>query len=202
MHAQLSAKMKTHNLSTVQLEGRVEIRQGERVLSFDITEDKALRKALDKIEADRIRNLDDDLEPVLVARPKPAEITVSLLQPVPVQGAYENTGGAEAGIDYPVSKSVVKSKYRDKYKNNGDFSCGDEIADELKAFVHVLKGTRYVVDVVKLKEVAAANGVWEERYEKLNVGLRRMSIGNRLRTKYTNGERIDIGGAIWEKQFD
>lgn len=95
-----------------------------------------------------------------------------------------------------IKGSIIKTKYKDLYKKNG-FSCGDDLADELKAYVTIFeKGKPPYMDEVKLKEVALANSCWKESYDKLNKGQRRMTIGNCLRNKYKNGAKINIGGVI------
>jgi hypothetical protein len=51
------------------------------------------------------------------------------------------------------------------------------------------------IDLGKLCAVAEANGVWDDRYAKLNPGLARMTIGNRLRALARRGGKIR-----WEKR--
>jgi hypothetical protein len=71
--------------------------------------------------------------------------------------------------------SVVPQKYRDRYE---DGSCGDTLAKQLRAHVTTKDGA---VDVAKLRALAKLNGVWKDSYSKLNNGLQRMTISNRLR---------------------
>lgn len=93
----------------------------------------------------------------------------------------------------PVKGNIIKKKYREQYKQHG-MSCGDLIADELKAYVTVSAGGKQGVDPILLKKVAVDNNVWKDSYEGLNIGLRRMAIGNCLRKLYADGARLDIGG--------
>lgn len=45
-------------------------------------------------------------------------------------------------------------------------------------------------DPEKLRAFAVSNGVWDERYAKLNVGMQRMNVGVRLRSKVGRGEKV------------
>lgn len=101
----------------------------------------------------------------------------------------------------PIKGSVVKSKYKERYRANGDYSCGDEMAAELRAFLAVIVKGRMIIDPAKLRAVADTNGVWDAKYALLNIGMQRMNIGNRLRSKLALGDRIDIGGAIFQREF-
>lgn len=157
----------------------IEVHKGKVILAFHSDPNKAIAKALERLEEIRLRELDkrpQDREPVLtITKPLPAS---KLPQPV-------------------IKGSIIKSKYRDKYKKTG-YSCGDVIAEELREYVVVLVEGRSRVSLDRLREVAVVNAVWRDSYAVLNPGQQRMTIGNRLRSKYNNGERIDIGGSPWE----
>jgi hypothetical protein len=73
------------------------------------------------------------------------------------------------------TSSVVPAKYRDRYH---DGSCGNALAAQLHTHVTNDNGA---TDVARLKALAQLNGVWRASYAKLNAGLQRMTIGNRLR---------------------
>ena len=79
---------------------------------------------------------------------------------------------------------VVPTKYRERYE---DGSCGDDLALKLKKHITTDDGT---IDLAKLRALAEANDVWEVRYAKLNAGLARMTIGNKLRARARNGSKI------------
>src|SRR4051794_28599672 len=81
----------------------------------------------------------------------------------------------------PDTNSVVKAEYRARYGSEGH--CGDRVAQRLKK-----------LDADALREVAKANGVWKPEYTKLNPGLRRMCIGNRIRGLIRNGGKIAWAG--------
>lgn len=87
--------------------------------------------------------------------------------------------------------NVVPKKYRDEYKARGDASCcGDEFSQLFKTVV--ASSDSKTIDAGKLNEIGGANGIdvmarWGQR----NVGMRRMNLGNMLRTK------LKKDGEIW-----
>lgn len=220
---------------------RTEVHKGSRIVSFHTDASRALKKALERMEEERLREVDklpSDREPVLIVTPKkrvraaaraltaatPADTPpVPIIVPVPPPEAVAvpSVEEIERLMDAhppapmpvptltpehvveqkPISRSIIKSKYKDRYKKNG-FSCGDDIASELGIYCKVIKNSRLVVDMVKLKAVAVKNEVWKDSYSNLNVGQQRMTIGNRLRVRYQAGDVVDIGGAIYQMSFD
>ena|SRR5215475_4421492 len=82
------------------------------------------------------------------------------------------------------TRSVVPTKYGDRYK---DGSCGDALAARLKNQVTTVDDT---TDTAKLVKLAKANGVWEDGYSKLNAGLIRITIGNKVRKLAREGRNI------------
>jgi hypothetical protein len=76
----------------------------------------------------------------------------------------------------------VPAKYRERYE---DGSCGDTLAVRLKKHVTADDGS---TDVARLRALAQRNDVWSASYAKLNAGLARMTIGNKLR-KLTRDDR-------------
>jgi hypothetical protein len=90
-------------------------------------------------------------------------------------------GDPEEGND----TSVVKRKYRMKYKPH-KMTCGDDITREVREHYMTkvdpdTKKKRYNWD--KFIEFAKRNDCWDHAYLKLNKGMRRMNIVNRLRAK-------------------
>jgi hypothetical protein len=72
--------------------------------------------------------------------------------------------------------SVITPEFRDRYAKHG--STGDALAKRLKRHITADDGS---VDLVKLKTLAKANNIWNDRYAALNAGLARMTIcSNRL----------------------
>ena len=87
------------------------------------------------------------------------------------------------------ARSVVPADWRAKYAEHGG-SCGDELAERLRRHLGAADGT---IDLTKLKRLAEVNGVWRTEYAKLNAGLRRLSVGNRLRALVRAGVAIKWG---------
>lgn len=195
IHAATVKKAAHNNLALVMDGDRVQVLDGKKILAFDTDPKKALSKAIARKEEERLRKVDprpQDREPLLVI---PGGVTAPRLEPVKALIVEAVTPPVV------IKGNIIKSKYRDRYKKNGDYSCGDDIAAELKAYVTVVKDHKPRVDLTRLKEVAVTNNVWKDSYDNLNPGQRRMTIGNCLRSKFKAGATIDIGGAILVQEF-
>jgi hypothetical protein len=200
-------------LNLVTVSDRVEVRQGKKVLSFHSDPELAIKKALERLEEDRLRTLDplpSDREPVLHIK-KPAAKTNGHAKVEPYELPAIVKALTPLVLDAPaptltivppkiIKGSIIKPKYRERYKKNG-FSCGDLIAEELCLYVKVLDQGKAKVDLRRLKEVGVANEIWKDGYDKLNPGQCRMTIGNRLRARYAEGLEIDIGGSKFVQEF-
>lgn len=100
--------------------------------------------------------------------------------------------------------SIVPEKYRVLY--GAAQNCGDEMALELTAYVTLSRASKKNpdggLDLIRLREVAAANGIsdalakWEGRG--LNGGLLRMNVSNVLRGMLRRGEQVSVGQRTWE----
>jgi hypothetical protein len=95
--------------------------------------------------------------------------------------------------------SVIPDTYRHQY--GVDQSCGDDIAKALTAEVTVVTGKNTHVDVEKVREVAATNGV-EDRFDAwlakdLNPGMLRMNLGNVLRGMARRGDEVRIADRLF-----
>jgi hypothetical protein len=97
----------------------------------------------------------------------------------------------EEGEEEKKTSSIIKAKYKDKYKPT-DMTCGDDLATQIREHIveYSTDGKTEVVNKTKLKKFAQANGCWDPRYENLNVGQQRMNIGNRLRAKVRKGHEV------------
>jgi hypothetical protein len=84
------------------------------------------------------------------------------------------------------SGSIVTAEFRRRYREQGG-SCGDELATKLTKAVATADGG---IDLAKLKKLAERNGVWKANYARLNAGLARMSVSNRLRALVRNGGNV------------
>ena len=81
-------------------------------------------------------------------------------------------------------KSVIKRKYKVAYKTF-HATCGDELSQLISKHVKTAKGDdgKPRIDPALLERFARANDVWNPDYNKLNVGMRRMNVANRLRSQ-------------------
>lgn len=91
----------------------------------------------------------------------------------------------EATDDEPVERSIVKRKYRKRYQPTNR-SCGDELAKLVSAHIR----DDDVINEDRLVRFAKANDCWIDSYATLNVGQRRMNVGNRLRAKVRKGHEV------------
>lgn len=206
--ASLEQTARKAGVELVTVEGRVEARQGAKVIAFHTTPERALAKALERIEEDRLRKLPYDQEIILKPRPRRAPpvraaapaivVPISLVEalPLPASLALVPLSPEPLLPTRQIKGSIIKTKYKDRYKKNGG-SCGDEIAEELTAYVVVFDRGKARLDLKRVREVAEVNGLWKDSYSKLNPGQLRMTIGNRLRVKRATGDQINIGGAVF-----
>lgn len=148
-----------------------------------------------KVEAPKFQPVPKPAKEIKAKPEKKAKPVVNIIVPKPAAD-IKVTGLPESeGVQQQIKGSIIKSKYKERYKKHG-YSCGDDVADELKAYITVMKDSRPVVDLKRLQEVAETNSVWKPTYANLNNGQMRMTIGNRLRAKFKDGADLDIGGAI------
>lgn len=87
-------------------------------------------------------------------------------------------------------KSVVKKKYKTIYRPHHATNGDDLVALIAEHVKEPGDDGRSVVSRKKLQSFAIANGCWDDRYAKLNTGLARMSVGNKLRAKVRKGHVI------------
>lgn len=212
----LSVKAKEAGLELITVHDRVEARQGNKVIAWHTTAERALSKALERIEADRLRALPYDQEVVIRprvranGRPGPVLVSPAPIVVAPVADPMPDPPEAlvvstvvpdDTAPTRQIKGSIIKNKYKTKYKANGG-SCGDEVAEELTAYVVVMDRGKARTDLKRLRQVAEDNGIWKDTYINLNPGQLRMTIGNRLRVKRTAGDAIDIGGAIFQIKWE
>lgn len=93
----------------------------------------------------------------------------------------------------PASRSIVPKTYKQVYKLHGG-SCGDEISRRMKDFVTVENSLGDMVcSEDRLRELASLNGgLWNPKWDRLNIGQMRMNLGNRLRNLAKKGREIEI----------
>lgn len=114
------------------------------------------------------------------------------------EGEAPEVDAEEDGEESDEGKSKVKKKYKKAYRPTKNKN-GDELSFLITEHVAERDTDGSVVTPVRtdedrLKKFATANGVWQAGYANLNVGMRRMNIGNRLRAKVKGGHEI-----IWAK---
>lgn len=88
------------------------------------------------------------------------------------------------------TRSVVKPKYRSLYKKMPvKNTCSDDLVVQLREYLETEilddqgEFVRHGIDTEKLRRFAIYNGLWDEKYSRLNPGMQRMNVGNRLRAK-------------------
>lgn len=86
-------------------------------------------------------------------------------------------------------RSVVKKSYKRRYRPFKS-TCGDELAQLVRAHLEVKTEDGKRIDPDKLRTFAVANDCWRSEYLNLNVGMRRMNVVNRLRAKVAKGHDI------------
>ncbi len=201
----LAQQAKAAGIEIRDMGDRVEAWLGKKIIAFNCSKDATIRKALERVEEDRLRKLPYDQEVDLrtVGRAlAPIAAPLARPPPSPLSAALDALSGPPATYDpvvvgVAVAKvikgSIVKTKYKDAYKANGGH-CGDVIAEELGEYVRLPVNGQMRTNVERLTQVAKDNLIWLERYAGLNVGQLRMTVGNRLRIKYAEGAEIVIGG--------
>lgn len=101
-------------------------------------------------------------------------------------GDADGEDADEDGEEKP-SKSIIKRKYRERYKPH-DMTCGDNWAAKFSDAVTMLDDAGELkISPALLRDFAKANDCWVPAYRSLNVGMQRMNIGNRLRAKIRKG---------------
>jgi len=105
--------------------------------------------------------------------------------------AIEN--GVEVDEEDETVGNVIGQDYRKKYGK--DQNCGDEV---VAAFRSAVEGETEADRDDALRAVADANGQNYDRWSHLNIGMRRMNLGNVLRGMIKRGEAVTIGSQTWE----
>ncbi len=97
--------------------------------------------------------------------------------------------------DEPEVKSVVKPKYKTKYRPH-KMTCGDALAQQVRAEFMSKDDPdtgKKRLDWPRFKAFARNNGCWSDSYAGINHGLARMSVVNRLRKLIRNKVAIKWG---------
>jgi hypothetical protein len=126
-----------------------------------------------------------------------------LIEPEPeTEGADDDDDS-----DADQGKSIVKAKYRAKYKPTKD-KCGDELSFQISEFITVEDdaGDKKISKKL-LRAFAEANGCWVPAYGSFvsrtgdwNGGMARMNVANRLRAKIRQAKKAETEFKIvWPK---
>lgn len=133
----------------------------------------------------------DEAKPIKAKTPKPGKVVKAKHRPADVVATEDNP-----------QKSIVPVRFKAKYAEHND-SNGDRVALALKTATTTKNADgRTAVDLEALAKIAADNGIDMAAYAKLNVGMKRMNVGNRLRGMLKNEKPVVIGKqrfADWEK---
>lgn len=113
----------------------------------------------------------------------------------------------EDDSDADQGKSIVKHKYKERYKPTKD-KCGDDLSFQINEFVTIEDdaGDKKVSKKL-LRAFAEANGCWVPSYGSLvsrtggwNAGMARMNVANRLRAKIRQAAKAETEFKIvWPK---
>lgn len=112
----------------------------------------------------------------------------------------EDTGTEDAEGENEGSGSVVKAKYRARYKEIGaNDSNGDELALALREAITVVgeKARDTHMSITAMQHIADQNGITEP-LKGDNNGHKRMWLGNKLRGKWMRGEAVHVGDVTIE----
>ncbi len=119
--------------------------------------------------------------------PAPTQAQVPTTTETEVLAPVEVLPGTEAEATAKAAKrtgTVVPQKYKDKYGKLQ--SCGDDLVSFL------LRSWGEKTDLEMVKATGIENGIWNERWERLNPGMQRMNLGNRMRTRVREGAVLQI----------
>jgi hypothetical protein len=152
----------------------------------------ALAELIRKMEAEKIEGendpgeLNDEDEGTIEGSP-----FVSDQDPEADEGEGEDEDEDEAKR----RASVVKQRYKERYRAQGDETCcGDDLSQIMREATTMRndKG-KDVCDPEMVELIGRDNGInVQERWGHLNVGMQRMNLGNVLRKKARDGEVIKI----------
>lgn len=92
-------------------------------------------------------------------------------------------------------KSVIKKKYRTAYRPH-KMTCGDALSQQIRAEFMTVKdpdSNKKRLDWKRFTAFAKRNDCWSDGYAKLNAGMRRMNVVNRLRARIAAGTEVVWG---------
>lgn len=132
------------------------------------------------------------LAPAKAPKPPKAAKAKSTRKPKRRKASSEDGDEEDGEDEADDSRSLVKSKYREKYRPH-KMTCGDQLAKRIQAEFLTVKDPdtkKMRLDFGRFVKFAQANDCWVEGYRSLkdrhgkrNNGLIRMNVINRLRAK-------------------
>jgi hypothetical protein len=113
---------------------------------------------------------------------------------------FETEEDAEEGSRHC---GVMVKSYHDIYSHNPHGpGCGDRVDIEMRNAIMVptADGKGTMVDEAALRKIGEDAGLWREKWNGLNVGMRRMNLTNRIRGLLRNNPeaKVEIGGQ-WDR---
>lgn len=194
-HATMKKAKKAGIVLTIDSDGEIVASQGEQRLASHLSGSTALQLALDKLAAAATSAATLQAQEVAeeiaagnteIADPPAPPRKKRAAKKAPVKKKKSKTKKRKAAADdgdedeeeEDEGRSVVKRQYKQRYRPFKD-TCGDEVSKLISD--HVFDDDKKQIDPVKLKRFAQANGVWDSRYDHLNVGMQRMNVANKLR---------------------
>lgn len=173
----LEIKQSANGVYTISIPG------GQHLRGSDLND--VMARAVDKAIA---RQEAEELVQLRAVKPKAKKAAI---KPVVTEEDEEAADLEDAEEeDQGPSGSIVRDKYRDKYRERGNpNNCGDDMAAQLEV---VLKSGD-ALDVDRLIALANLNGIDSEKYmtgTRGYIGRARMSIGNILRGRVRRGEEV------------
>lgn len=186
VHHNTAKKAKAHSIKLDVIEGEIVASKDGVMLAKGVMGNKVLDEAIAK------------LGPMMTApktkkapvAKKPAKAKAKKRRATDDEDQEEGDDEAEEETD----KSMIKRKYKTRYKpfkmTNGD-DLNQLLAKHLK---FKDEDGKMRVNVKTLVAFAKANDCWRAEYNKLNVGQKRLNVGNRLRAKLRKDKNYDI---VW-----
>lgn len=190
IHHNTAKKAKKFGVELVQVENEFEARKDGQTLAMHASASVALDKAIAALGGPVV----DPVKRVAKATAAIKKMAKPKKFRVKAKRDYSEDELLEGDDeDEPQGNSIIKPKYKTRYKpfkmTNGD-DLNKLLAEHLKVKDELGKPR---VDAARLKRFAQANGVWAPEYVKLNLGMQRLNIGNRLRGKI----RRDKHEVVW-----
>jgi hypothetical protein len=186
IHHNTAKRAAAHQVVLTMVDGLCVASQGDVVLASHADPKIALDRALDggddSAEQAEVEVEQAEAEVEQVEQAEQAEVEVE----VEVEQAEHQPGDEYIGK----SASVVRNSYKLKYQPHGA-TCGDDLAYRLREDLKTIGDDgEERIDLERLLAFAIANDCWVSTYARLNPGMQRMNVVNRLRAKVRKGHEV------------